>query len=75
MKVFLGELTRQFATPLNAPRIIVATPAGQLHELGAVMAAATAANLGWRVDLPRPEPARARDRRARRCATKPPPSR
>ena len=48
VKVFLGELTRQFATPLNAPRIVVATPAGQFHELGAVMAAAAAANLGWR---------------------------
>ena len=47
VKVFLGELTRQFSTPLNAPRIIVATSTGQLHELGAVMAAA-AANLGWR---------------------------
>ncbi len=48
VKVFLGELSRQFATPLTAPRIIVATPTSQLHELGAVMAAATAANLGWR---------------------------
>jgi DNA-binding transcriptional MerR regulator/methylmalonyl-CoA mutase cobalamin-binding subunit len=48
VKVFLGELTRQYSTPLAAPRIIVATPLGQLHELGAVMAAATAANLGWR---------------------------
>ncbi|MDP9292227.1 MAG: hypothetical protein M3O82_07685, partial [Verrucomicrobiota bacterium] len=47
VKVFLGDLTRQFSTPLNAPRLIVATPTGQLHELGAVMAAATAANLGW----------------------------
>ena len=48
VKVFLGNLTKQFAMPLNAPRVIVATPAGQLHELGAVMAASTAANLGWR---------------------------
>ncbi len=48
VKVFLGELTRQFAMPLSAPRIVVSTPAGQLHELGAVMAAAMAANLGWR---------------------------
>jgi methanogenic corrinoid protein MtbC1 len=47
-KVFLGELTRQFATPLTAPPIIVGTPTGQLHELGAIMSAATAANLGWR---------------------------
>jgi methylmalonyl-CoA mutase cobalamin-binding domain/chain len=28
---------------------VVATPAGQLHELGAVMVAATATDLGWRV--------------------------
>jgi len=48
VKVFLGNLTRQFATPLDAPRIIVSTPSGQLHELGAVMAAAAAGNLGWR---------------------------
>ncbi len=48
VKVFLGDLARQSATPLNAPLIIVSTLPGQLHELGAVMAAATAANLGWR---------------------------
>jgi DNA-binding transcriptional MerR regulator/methylmalonyl-CoA mutase cobalamin-binding subunit len=48
VKGFLGELTRQFATPLGAPCIIATTPAGQLHELGAMMAAAAAANLGWR---------------------------
>ena len=48
VKVFLGDLTRQFSIPASAPCIIVTTPAGQLHELGAIMAAATAANLGWR---------------------------
>ena len=48
VKVFLGDLTRQFAVPASAPCIIVTTPAGQLHELGAIMAAAIAANLGWR---------------------------
>lgn len=48
VRVFLGELTRQFAAPLTAPRVVVGTPAGQLHELGAIMVAATAANLGWR---------------------------
>jgi methylmalonyl-CoA mutase cobalamin-binding subunit len=48
VKIFLGDLTRQFATPLNAPCIIISTPTGQLHELGAVMAATAAANLGWR---------------------------
>ncbi len=48
VKGFLGDVTRQFSVPVNAPRIIVTTPTGQLHELGAVMAAATAAHLGWR---------------------------
>jgi DNA-binding transcriptional MerR regulator/methylmalonyl-CoA mutase cobalamin-binding subunit len=40
-----------------APRLIVATPPSQIHELGALMAAASAAAEGWRVtylgpDLP-----------------------
>jgi DNA-binding transcriptional MerR regulator/methylmalonyl-CoA mutase cobalamin-binding subunit len=47
-KAFLSDVTRQLTTPVHAPRIIVTTPAGQLHELGALMAAATATNLGWR---------------------------
>lgn len=60
VKVFLGDLTRQFALPAEAPRIIVGTPLGQLHELGAILAAAAAANLGWRAvylgpSLPAPE--------------------
>ena len=33
--------------PANAPRIIVATPAGQLHELGAVIVKDAAAQIGW----------------------------
>jgi len=36
------------ATP-NAPRIVVATPAGELHEIGAMAAAAAAVSEGWRV--------------------------
>jgi len=44
-----------FATPRNpaltprAPRIIVTTPAGQYHELGALMACAVAEEMGWDV--------------------------
>ncbi len=49
IRVFLGHASRPFALPANAPRLVVATPAGQLHELGAVMVAAAAADLGWRV--------------------------
>jgi len=41
----------------GAPVIVVTTPAGQVHEIGALLAAATAATEGWRVvylgpDLP-----------------------
>ena len=43
----VSELTHQFAMSHTAPRIVVGTPASQLHELGAIMAAATAASLGW----------------------------
>jgi methylmalonyl-CoA mutase cobalamin-binding domain/chain len=46
---FLSHAARPFALPANAPNVIVTTPAGQLHELGAVMAAAAAADMGWRV--------------------------
>jgi len=45
---FLMRSARPYAIEDTAPRAIVTTPAGQLHELGAVMTAAAAANLGWR---------------------------
>ena len=48
LKVFLGQMAKQFATPDHAPGIIVATPVGQLHELGALMVNTAAAHLGWR---------------------------
>lgn len=49
IRVFLGKGTRPFSAAQNAPGLIVATPNGQLHELGAVMAAAAATNMGWKV--------------------------
>ncbi len=49
IRAFLQHGNRQYAAPTSAPGITVATPAGQLHELGAVMVAAAAADLGWRV--------------------------
>ena len=45
---FLGNTAQQFAPAIDAPVLIAATPAGQLHELGAFMAAVAAAHLGWR---------------------------
>jgi DNA-binding transcriptional MerR regulator/methylmalonyl-CoA mutase cobalamin-binding subunit len=48
----------------DAPVLVVATPAGERHELGALLAATVAASEGWRVvylgpDLPAAEIARA----------------
>ena len=47
LKVFLGHLSGQFPVSANAPYLIVATPAGQLHELGSVIVNAAAAQVGW----------------------------
>lgn len=49
LRVFLGHAARPFAGTDNAPCLIVGTPSGQLHELGALLAGAAAANMGWRV--------------------------
>ena len=48
IKVFVGQLTKTYLTSIDAPNVIVATPAGQVHELGAVIVASAASHLGWR---------------------------
>jgi len=53
----LGWLLRVYEAHGTAPRLTVATPPGQRHELGALMVAASAAAEGWAVtylgpDLP-----------------------
>ena len=53
----LGWLFRVYEVSGTAPRLVVATPPGQVHELGALMVAASAAAEGWGVtylgpDLP-----------------------
>lgn len=53
----LSWVASQAVTDPGAPGIVVTTPAGQVHEIGALLAAATAATEGWRVtylgaDLP-----------------------
>ena len=45
----LAWVTDTYAAGPRAPRLVVATPAGELHELGAMLAAAAAAAEGWRV--------------------------
>lgn len=46
---YLFQSSKPYAANGAAPVLIVGTPAGQLHELGAVMVAAAANDLGWRV--------------------------
>jgi len=48
LRSFLGTLLVSGNMADTGPALIVATPAGQRHELGALMAAATAAQSGWR---------------------------
>ncbi len=53
----LGWLLRVYEVSGPAPRLVVATPPGQVHELGALMVAVSAAAEGWAVtylgpDLP-----------------------
>ena len=45
----LGWMMEVAKSTSNAPRIVVATPAGQMHELGAMLAAAAIAAQGARV--------------------------
>jgi len=46
---YLLQSSKPYAVNGTAPVLVVGTPAGQLHELGAVMVAAAANDLGWRV--------------------------
>lgn len=45
----LGWIIDQHAPAADAPVLLVTTPSGQWHELGAKLAAATAATMGWNV--------------------------
>jgi len=45
----LAWVVKSFGVAPDAPSILVATPAGELHELGAMMAAVIASGAGWRV--------------------------
>lgn len=49
VQAYVSRLARPFALDERAPGLLVATPAGQIHELGAVLVAAAAAAHGWRV--------------------------
>ena len=49
IRSFIGNLPEAFTAADSAPRVVIATLEGQRHELGALMAAKTAAAEGWAV--------------------------
>ncbi len=49
IRTFLGHVARPISVHPAAPVLITTTPAGQLHELGAILVAAAATSDGWRV--------------------------
>ncbi len=49
LRTFVGNLISTHTVSKSAPHICVTTPAGQLHENGALIAAAVASAHGWRV--------------------------
>ncbi len=48
LRQFLGEALRSVEPDDGAPVIVTATPAGQWHEFGAMVAAVIAVDIGWR---------------------------
>ena len=63
MMQILSGLAVSLQMPGDAPRVVIATPRGERHVLGAMMAAAAAAHDGWHVtwlgaDLPAEQVAR-----------------
>ncbi|MSU36745.1 MAG: cobalamin B12-binding domain-containing protein [Pedosphaera sp.] len=49
LRTHLRHEGRAYGTLAGAPTILVTTPVGQIHELGALLVAAASANLGWNV--------------------------
>lgn len=49
IKDYLCFSARSFSAENNAPKLLITTPPGQLHEMGAVIAASLARKLGWKV--------------------------
>jgi methanogenic corrinoid protein MtbC1 len=47
VRAFLMRLRESFQPAPSAPKVLLATPAGEPHECGALLAAAAAASAGW----------------------------
>jgi MerR family transcriptional regulator, light-induced transcriptional regulator len=73
LRRLLDRVIESASSPLATANLVVATPAGQVHEFGALLVAATAAAEGWRVtylgtDLPAEDIAEAAARTRARAA-------
>ncbi|HKI05194.1 MAG TPA: cobalamin-dependent protein [Thermoanaerobaculia bacterium] len=55
VRSFLGGMHGAYQSEVSAPHMVITTPARQHHELGALLAAATAAGEGWQVTYLGPE--------------------
>ena len=49
VRSFVGSLKSAYRVPDSASGIVFTTPTGQVHEIGALLAATTAAAAGWKV--------------------------
>ena len=72
VRTIMGDMLRSVEIASNAPSIVVGTPVGQWHELGALSAALAAADAGWRpiyvgVNLPAEELAAALNQFDSKC--------
>ena len=47
VRSFIGNLRASFQVSATAPHVVATTPAGQLHEMGALLAAVVATSEGW----------------------------
>jgi MerR family transcriptional regulator, light-induced transcriptional regulator len=49
IRAFIEKHVRQYPISNCEPTIVITTPAGQIHELGAILATAVAKKVGWNV--------------------------
>jgi len=49
IKDYLSHSVRSFSLHENAPVLVITTPAGQLHDLGAFIGSCQARKLGWKI--------------------------
>ena len=48
IRSFLGEILLSSEPPRNAPAVVITTPKGQFHELGALVLAVITPSVGWK---------------------------